>query len=59
VASRITSLHQIAIHAITDNNPNNKIKSPYINECIYIAAPVTVKNEDIAETIGQGLGSTK
>ena len=59
VASRITSLHHIAIEDITDINPNNKIISPYIKECIYIAAPVTVRNDDIAETIGHGLGSTK
>jgi hypothetical protein len=35
------------------------MKSPKRKECIYIAAPTAVTKQEIEETKGQGLGSTK
>jgi hypothetical protein len=59
VASRITSLHQIAIQLTTDAKPVNKIMSPFLKECINKAAPVAVIKQEKAVTKGHGLGSTK
>lgn len=59
VASRITSLHQTNIEQMTIAIPKNKILSPFWKECINIAAPVAVTKQEIDETRGHGLGSTK
>lgn len=59
VASLMTSLHQTNMEQITIEIPKNRIFSPFWKECINMAAPVAVTKQEIDDTKGHGLGSTK
>jgi hypothetical protein len=49
----------MAIEHTTENSPVKRTRSPFLNECIYKAAPVVVIKQEKAVTKGHGLGSTR